>query len=208
MNLFVDSRCVAPGPDAKLTSDRWQMVVAFEAMARSIARRLCPPDASRLRREQRIEDIYGEAMLAATECARGFDPDGRAKFSTVAYAYVTQRVRRVIDEQRLASLHATGIDFARFSRTPGDDEPADDAAPCECHMSEADRELLGRLPGQMRACVALVIAGGFTPDQVATQLGMETKNVKLLLRNAGRILATERKKLEAPNLFGGMNDAG
>ena len=198
--LFTPPPSVAP-PQTPDGLER--AILSCRNMCRSLARKMCPPDDNRVRREQRIEDIEGEAYLALVEAAREFDPRYPAKFSTVAHSYVSKRLKRVIDEQRLAAQHATGVELDWMPVAEGEQSTAEVGQV----MDDYDRELLGRLPLAMREPVRLVILSGFTPEQVATQLGLEVKDVKLAIRNAVKILNVEREKLDRPDLFDDLDDA-
>lgn len=187
--------------------DRAKLAESCLPMCRALARKMCPPDDSRQRREHRVEDIAAEAMLYLWEVATTFDPTGPAKFSTVAYAYISKRLRHIIDEQRLASQHATGADMGLIVQRPADGPESDDDHEADdedsdgaVSLTDDHRDLMQRLPAHARRCVMLVLSG-FTPEQAATQLGMATKDVKLVIRNAAKVLSVEQKKMGRPNLF-------
>ena len=186
---------------ATLPIDRDALAVSCLPMCRALARQMCPPDDSRQRREHRIDDIASEAALACWEVALTFDPAGPAKFSTVAYSYISKRLRNIIDEQRLAAQHATGADMGLIVQGVGDDADDDHDDDDAVSLTDDERDLMQRLPIHARRVVALVAFGGFTPEQAATQLGLPVKDVKLVIRNAAKVLAVERKKMDRPNLF-------
>ncbi len=177
-------------------AERGQLVESCLNLCRKVARQA----AARSPGED-IDDLEGEAMLACVEAAKRWHPpeDGKpgAKFSTFAQAYMQKRLNGLVADRRqeLAAMRGANWDLIADR---GEDFADDSVAYAP---NENERELLSKITEPAREAVRLVVFEGLPPDRVADQLGMSVKDVKLILRNAGKALTKAKLKLAEPALF-------
>lgn len=152
-----------------------------------------------------IADLEGEAFLACCQAAKAYRPDGvgvefcaesAAKFATFAHPYITKRLRGLSQDQRRLAAMARP---EKWEIVP-ESEAVDSEEPIE--PDDEARELLAKIPEPSRTAARLVVFERRSPDQVAEQLGIPVKDVKLVLRNAAKELQREKRRLAHPGLFG------
>lgn len=185
-NLLGDK--VGPGSELNdLTeAERQELAASVFALCRKMARE----KAAELRDQGRrvdADELEGDAMLAAVQAAREFDPargeryETRAvKFSTFARGFIATALLASTDERALPRVKYTDR-LERLDR-PGGDGGEEDREPVEPNDGQA--RLLGLLHEPARTVVRLVVFEGLTPDQAAARTGRKPKDIKLILRNA------------------------
>ena len=145
----------------------------FRKLARAQAKRLASQG-----RPAEVEDVEGEAFLAASEAAQFYRPEIGVQFGTFATAWIARHFARTYDA-RLA-VPAVGLEFPdrQVAREDGPEEAADP------EPDEEGRRLLNNLPEPTRTIVRLSVFARLSPGRIADQLGMSLKDVRLELRNA------------------------
>lgn len=147
-----------------------------------------------------VDDLEGEAMLACAEASIQWIPDssyGNSKFSTFAHSYIEKRLRGLATDQREQTQCVHLESWESVSGREEEDGDTDN----EVSLTGDDRELLVKIPEPARTAVRLVVFDRRTPDQVAAELGMDVKDVKLILRNAAKTLAQQKEIMGRPSLF-------
>jgi len=143
-----------------------------------------------------VEDLEGEAALACVEAARFWQPEGSAKFSTFAQSYMEKRLKGLAADQRQSAALVRPEDWDPIARDADEAPEEENAGP-----TDDDRELLAKLDEPARTAVRLVVFERTAPDRAAEQLGMPVKDLKLVLRNAAKVLEKEKEKMGRPSLF-------
>ena len=135
------------------------------------------------------EDAEGEAMLACVEASIYFDPHSGVGFTTYAAAWIRRALANwtVANSAQLArgmECPETIVDRA----SEADDEIVipDDV---EVEIDARQMLLLKQLTGVARDIVLLSVFAGQSPERIAVRLGMEVKDVKLVMRNSAGQLA-------------------
>jgi hypothetical protein len=177
-------------------------VALWKRVARDTADRVLTLRGRRFERD----NLVGDAMLAAVEASRYFDPANGTRFSTYAMAYLKNAMRAVTDERdkpdvRLAldrelprrgrsreGQTAAGGVADRWEHKPDDlrhaDFLTDDMRAALDLLDPVRGSVGGGGPSASRRAVVLVIEG-HDPPAVAVQLDLSRKDVRLVLRNAG-----------------------
>lgn len=189
-------------------AERGELVLSCESLCRKLAQKAVPYDDNTSRRSQKIEDMTSEAFLACVEAAKYFEPPSpgnpskAAKFSTVATNYITKKLKRIQEDERKAAQCGTG---ANWDLVPEENDEEDYKLVVD-EPGSNDLKILGSLAEPARSVVRLMVFEKVPPDRVATQLGMETKDVKLIVRNSIRALAKAKAALGEPDLLSIFDD--
>ena len=144
-----------------------------------------------------FEDLEQEAFLACVEAARRWSPTAGTKFNTYATACIRRHLANVTTRHRGEGVvRIEGWDAIEQPDRSGLDE--DDALE---PLTEEQEEALNRLGEPAKTVVTLLVVHGLSPEQVATQLGQEVKDVKLIARNAAKALPKQIAWVSRPGLF-------
>jgi RNA polymerase sigma factor (sigma-70 family) len=165
------------GPNALSAPERQALVTGYLAWFRKLARQ----HTDKLRRrgwQLDVEDVEGEAFLAASEASMYYRAELGVKFGTFATAWIGKHFTRLYDVR--LTVPTVGLEFPDRQEARGESEdiPADPEPDAE------QRRFLGNLPEPTRSIVRLSVFSRLSPDQIAEQLGMPVKDVKLEQRNA------------------------
>lgn len=146
------------------------------------------------------DDLEQEALVACVEASARWHPDQGTKFSTYATPCIQRHLNNIVTRVRCeGNVNVESWDSVADPRTLEDAGDAETAT--ESSLTPQQREAVARLPEQSRVAVLLVLEG-FAPDRIATRLGLEVKDVKLILRNAEKQLRKDLAWVELPGLFG------
>lgn len=179
-------------------ADRGKLVEGVMAWCRKQARDAAKA-ASLAGRSIDVEDLESEAFIAAVCASKVYDPTTKNKFLTVAAAWVKTHLRMILDPRRTVRPGQIGAPELVTARDDGDEaEPYD--------PNKAELRTLRSIKEPARSIVRMVIFGDLTPDQVAVQLGMEVKDVKLHLRNAAESMTGYEKRQKDVELNGLFRD--
>lgn len=188
-------------PNQLTDSQRATLVESCLNLCRKLARKAKPevPGAD-------LEDLEGEAFLACTEAAATFAPSlsagwecdlsaAAAKFSTFAHPFIVKRLKGLAAAQRQRSLDASGLNWEIVPESEGEES----AKPVEPTPDQL--RLLDSLAEPSREAVRLVAFERISPDRAAVQLGLSVKDLKLILRNAAKAMASRVEWFGRPSLF-------
>lgn len=183
--MFPDDVIVAKNRENTLTvAERQELAASVVGLCKTMGR----DAADRLElagRHFEAEEFEAEAMLAAVQAAREWQPDRGTKFSTFAVAFINQHFAGVTDRRYQVSL--AEMEFPdHFPQREADEDAGDEPGTREPNADQL--RLLNTLPEPTRSVVRLCVFDGFTPDMIAKQLHMAPKDVKLVIRNAGHRL--------------------
>jgi RNA polymerase sigma factor (sigma-70 family) len=174
--------------------DRDSLAVTFQPLAYKLANNY-RAQLGRQGLAMDVDDLRSEALLALVEASRKFDPT-KSKFITYAQGFITTRLTAITDTTRIAK--SIGGEFEQTSRDYSNDEDPETFA-----LSADEEEMMSRVPPTCRDAVRLCLLGR-TPDQVAIQLGVTEKSVRMMLANAGQSVTAKLKndKRFAGGIFG------
>jgi DNA-directed RNA polymerase specialized sigma24 family protein len=195
----------AAGPNALSEPERQGLVVGVIDWCRKLAHQ----HARKLRSKGRTPDtdnLEGEAFLAATEAAQYFDERRGVRFTTFAGAWVRTHLMSVtddrldvaaapLDEPAWVEMRADGGDPAVLAEEAEEGQflrAVEAWGESEAEVPEIWRRLLGNLAGTAREAVRLLVFERLPASRIAQQLGMEVKDVRLVLRNAAARLSKAR----------------
>jgi DNA-directed RNA polymerase specialized sigma24 family protein len=118
------------------------------------------------------------------------------KFSSYATTGIKRHLGKLVVAHRSrGTVQVEGWDDV--PNRPTDDDEGGNAVEFTAEQAEA----VSRLAEPMRTVVRLVLEDGLPPDRIATQLGSEVKDVKLMLRNAAAQLRRDLAFMIRPALF-------
>lgn len=143
------------------------------------------------------DDLTQEALLVFTEAAAKWSPRLGVKFSS----YVTTGVRRHLDKLVITHRSRGEVSPESWDTVPGREEVGDEEQAAAEGYTATQAEAVARLTEPMRTAVRLVLDERLSPDRIAVQLNLSTKDVKLLLRNAAHQLRRDLASLGRPGLF-------
>jgi RNA polymerase sigma factor (sigma-70 family) len=177
-----------------------ELVLSCVGLCKKLARQFAPVCDSPKMFAQRVEEYTLEANLACVECANGYKPEGSAEFSTVAHSYISKRLQRLKENDRLQ----TGMIMETYPDSRTDPANAEDE-PIEVEPIKIDtrsNDLLLQLNEPARSLVRLMLFENLTRHQAGEQLGMKAKDIELALRNATTQLIRIQRTIDAPRLPG------
>lgn len=176
------------------TAERNALVLSCEKLCRSLSRSAAVPGMD-------AEDMEQEALVVCVEAARRWGPRLGVKFST----YVTTAIRRHLANLVSAHKSAGTVHLESWDavEAPGEREGDGD----DFEFTAEQEYALSRLSAEARAVVRMTVAERLPPDRVAARIGKETKDVKLILRNAAKALRKDLADLDKPALFEVLADA-
>jgi DNA-directed RNA polymerase specialized sigma24 family protein len=184
------------GPNALSEPERHKLVEKVIPWCRRLARDHATAIRLATGRRLEIDDLEGEAFVAAAEAAIYYDPRRGVGFTTYVRPWVQTHLTQKTDPRY--TVQAAGMEFPERV-ADRDDGPAE----VEADTPDADEaRLLGNLQEPARTIVRLCVFEGLSPAQVAIQAaGMPyydhgvrrvieaDKDVKLIMRNAAAKLA-------------------
>jgi DNA-directed RNA polymerase specialized sigma24 family protein len=178
------------GPNGLSEPERQALVLGVLSWCRRLARDF----AGELRRKGRaveVDDMEGEAFLAAAEAAQYYDPRRGVAFTTFVRPWVQTHLIAVTDPRYTVAAAAMEFPERVTSREDGPEE-------IERPGPDADaRRVLGNLAEPARSVVRLSVFDGLTPGRIAVRLDMPLKDVRLHLRNAAARLGKVRETDDA-----------
>lgn len=148
-----------------------------------------------------IEDLESEAYVACVHASQFYRPDRGTKFITMASAWIRTHLRSVTDSRRV-------VVPGRMSQPELVEEQDCDGDAEAYSPNEAEERMLRTLDEPARTVVRLIVFDGLRPEQVAAQLGMEVKDVKLVMRNSAEKLGKYLKNESEPSLWSLWRDEG
>jgi DNA-directed RNA polymerase specialized sigma subunit len=199
--LFEEHEPPADVPDElpqenQLATAEWQRLVEGCAyLCKSLARKV----AVKFHRLHELDQLVSDANLYCCEAACKWQPGRGVKFSTYAHAYIWRSLTRPYCEGRSkAAEYGAGDAFwGGCVDHNADDEPAS-VRP----VNEDQAGLLRALPEPTRTIVRLFVFERLGFGEIADQVGLAVKDVRLCLRGAGvRLNAILERHHAATSLF-------
>jgi RNA polymerase sigma factor (sigma-70 family) len=141
------------------------------------------------------DDLEAEAYVACCSAAQYYRPERGTKFITMASAWIRTHLRSVTDARRIVVPGRMEQPELVEDRDEADDDSG-------AYTPNTDEErMLKALAEPARSVVRLVVFEGLRPDQVAAQLNMDVKDVKLIMRNSVAKLGDYLQGESEPNLW-------
>jgi RNA polymerase sigma factor (sigma-70 family) len=128
-----------------------------------------------------FDDLLGAARLGLVVAARTFDPERGVQFRTHAWWPISREVRQVITDDMLTHGWKRDSQTQKLYQVRPSDELLQDATQ-EKDTLNLERKVLYMRAAKTRreAQVAATLLAGWTPTQIAKQLGMSPGNVWLI----------------------------
>lgn len=124
-----------------------------------------------------VDDLESEAHLAATNASRFYDEARGVRFITYATNWIKTSFKAFVDGLGgLSSANTSAPDLIPQGVAEDESEPYE--------PNDSESQILRVLDEPDRSIVRLVVFGDLRPEQVAVQLGIPVKDVKLRIRNA------------------------
>lgn len=143
-----------------------------------------------------FEDLEQEALLACVLASRRWSPTMGAKFNTFATSCIKRHLKNVVTNHRGEGV----VRIEGWDAVPQPDregvEEEDEVEP----LSEEQEQALRRLGEPAFTVVTLLVVHKLSPEQVAVQLDLPLKDVKLIARNAGKTLPKNLRWVHSPSL--------
>ena len=143
-----------------------------------------------------LEDLEADCYVAATQAAEKFDPARGFQFTTACTAYLMRSVRASI---QTAFGHRVALEFDDARNSAGEQVPFEESDILPPNAEES--LLLANLSGIPKEVVRLTVFEELQPEQVAQQIGIPVKDVRLIMRNSVKHLQGVKDRQKGASLF-------
>lgn len=187
---------VAQTPNRLSIPERQKLVESVIPLCRDFAAKTWQQIESFAGSRLGLEDLESDCYVSAVQAAEKFDPARGYRFTTACTAYLIRGVRATIQE---AFGHRVTLVFDDNRNSAGEQEPFEETDILPPNAEES--LLLANLTGINREVVRLAVFEELQPEQVAQQVGIPVKDVRLIMRNSAKHLQGVKARQKGANLF-------